>query len=1479
MTPSLENFIVLTWLRLIHEDLPCLVKQRYGTELRSRTLASIKPEISQALDSLLNEVRSASEARVMRAATPQNFTHQPQSMSFPDVSRTHVKVKSPPRRPTKICPLCKTASRPHNHFLSTCTYLPESDRKYMVRARQIANIFEDSPIDQDFVDNECDDPISPQSASISLVQVRQSPYMDTFHGYHAVRITIDSGAEGNMMRESTATRLSAEIKPSSQSAHQADGSSPLAVVGEVRLTFTRDSKSFLFEGLVVRDLDVEVLAGTPFMELNDISVRPAKRQVITSDGTQYKYGSSGQSPGPQKVRRASVLRAPNARTTIWPGDFVEISLPQDMADEHLLALEPRSDCPSALSSRENMWPEPAVIANVAGKIRIPNLSDVPQFLQKYEHFCQVRPVYIPDSVTNIDNGLPNQPTPPMSKSTLHSSTINLDHAHTLPDEVRSSFMALHKDYDTVFSPEFQGYNGAEGPLKAIVNMGPVLPPQRKGRLPQYSKDKLVELQNKFDILEQQGVFARPENLGVTVEYLNPSFLVKKPTGGHRLVTAFSDVGRYSKPQPSLMPNVDSTLRNIAQWKFIICTDLTSAFYQIPLDKDSVKYCGVVTPFRGVRAYVRSAMGMPGSETALEELMCRVLGDLLTEGVVTKLADDLFCGGNTPQELLNNWTRVLQALDHCGLKLSPSKTIICPEMATILGWRWSSGTLSATPHRVSALASCQQPKTVRQLRSFVGAYKVLARVLPNCASILAPLDDLSAGKQSQDQVTWDERSCEAFKRAQVSLSGCQTITLPQPGDQLWIVTDGAVTHGVGATLYVTRNGQPRLAGFFSAKLRERQVKWLPCEIEALSIALAIKHFSPYIIQSQHKACILTDSKPCVQAFDKLCRGEFSASPRVSTFLSTASRYQASVRHLAGAANVPSDFASRNALPCENPPKCQVCVFVNQVEDSVVLRTHVSDIVEGKMKLPFTNRKTWLGIQSDCPDLRRTHAHLTQGTRPSKKATNIKDVKRYLNVATVSRDGLLVVPRDHPIAAAQECIIIPRQVLDGLLTALHLRLHHPSRSQLKTVVQRYFFALDMDSAITRVTEACHQCLALKQVPPCHTPQSTSCPPDVVGVSFATDIIKRNRQLIAVVRETVTSYTVTCLISNERHETLRDTLLLLCIGLRPLDGPPAIVRTDPASGFKTLVGDDLLGQQRMYVELGSAKNPNKNPVAERAVQEVEEELLRLNPTGGPVTEVELALATANLNSRIRGRGLSAREMWTQRDQFTACQLPLADQQLILEQHESRTANHAHSQLSKAPRSQGPRTDPSIEVGDIVYLVADKSKLRGRERYLVTGTDGPWCSIAKFTGAQLRSTAYRVPKSTCCKVPAHAFVPPAHPYLRRDQEDYPITETIQPTPPLPTIPVELSSPSDWDHPSTLDQTSCGSPNSPMVSLDSSSCASPSSDLVRGPIPNIPPEPPPDDSPPTERPAPMSPLTGPRRSERVRRPPRYLNDYDVDLL
>ena len=262
--------------------------------------------------------------------------------------------------------------------------------------------------------------------------------------------------------------------------------------------------------------------------------------------------------------------------------------------------------------------------------------------------------------------------------------------------------------------------------------------------------------------------------------------------------------------------------------------------------------------------------------------------------------------------------------------------------------------------------------------------MLARVIPGCSALLAPLDDITGGKQSSDRITWTDVLREAFKYAQTSLQTNKSITLSRPNAELWIVTDGSVKQcGLGATLYVMRNGKLKLAGFFSAKLRGRQIAWLPCEIEALSIAAAIRHFSPYIVQLVHNTSILTDSKLCVQVHQKLCRGEFSVSPRVSTFLSVVRRYQETIRHLAGAANVPSDFASRNAPTCREQ-QCQVCSFVRQLEQSVVMqRVTTADITSGKVRLPFTSRPAWLGIQADCHDLRRTHSHLTQGSRTAIK----------------------------------------------------------------------------------------------------------------------------------------------------------------------------------------------------------------------------------------------------------------------------------------------------------------------------------------------------------------------------------------------------------------------------------------------------------------------------------------------------------------
>lgn len=227
LTLSLENYVVLTWLQHVHLKLPKLVKQRYGTELRSRTLVSIKPEISQALDSLLDEIRASDDAEVMRTAT-NTFRRTTLTKRLP---RRGIR---PPHQ-LKTCPICKQTRQPDiYHFLSECRHLPEEDRKYIVQARQIADIFDDhledigemTPCMEESESNNeertLDRGLEP---SAHHIQTCQSPDMDTFHARHPVHITLDSGTTSNMIHQSVTSCLGCHVTPSSQSAHQADGSS------------------------------------------------------------------------------------------------------------------------------------------------------------------------------------------------------------------------------------------------------------------------------------------------------------------------------------------------------------------------------------------------------------------------------------------------------------------------------------------------------------------------------------------------------------------------------------------------------------------------------------------------------------------------------------------------------------------------------------------------------------------------------------------------------------------------------------------------------------------------------------------------------------------------------------------------------------------------------------------------------------------------------------------------------------------------------------------------------------------------------------------------------------------------------------------------------------------------------------------------------------------------------------------------------
>ena len=113
-------------------------------------------------------------------------------------------------------------------------------------------------------------------------------------------------------------------------------------------------KCLTCDALVIRDLDIDVLAGTPFMITNDISVHPAKGQVLIQGSEVITYNvETIASPHAHAVggTQSYVLHSSTPTTIVLPGKYLEMDITPNLGPDCTLAIEAHTDTSSNKCSK------------------------------------------------------------------------------------------------------------------------------------------------------------------------------------------------------------------------------------------------------------------------------------------------------------------------------------------------------------------------------------------------------------------------------------------------------------------------------------------------------------------------------------------------------------------------------------------------------------------------------------------------------------------------------------------------------------------------------------------------------------------------------------------------------------------------------------------------------------------------------------------------------------------------------------------------------------------------------------------------------------------------------------------------------------------------------------------------------------------------------------------------------------------------
>lgn len=322
-------------------------------------------------------------------------------------------------------------------------------------------------------------------------------------------------------------------------------------------------------------------------------------------------------------------------------------------------------------------------------------------------------------------------------------------------------------------------------------------------------------------------------------------LVKKKDGSTRCCVDYRGLNAVTTKDSYPLPRVDDTLDALTGAQWFSTLDLKSGYHQVEVAEEDREKTAFSSG-QGLYQFKVMSFGLVNAPATFERLMERVLEGLLWKSALVYL-DDVLVYGDSFKLALERLKTVLDRLRAANVKLSPKKCCLFRKEVPFLGHIVTSEGVKTDPGKVESVKEWPVPRSVTEVRGFIGLCTYYRRFVKGFAQTAAPLHHLT---RKGACFHWSEDCQRAFEELKEALANAPVLPYPDP-TKVYILDCDASAEGVGAVLSQEKDGQEWVVSYFSRKFSAPERNYCVTRKELLAVIQALDHFHPYLYGAKFK----------------------------------------------------------------------------------------------------------------------------------------------------------------------------------------------------------------------------------------------------------------------------------------------------------------------------------------------------------------------------------------------------------------------------------------------------------------------------------------------------------------------------------------------------------------------------------------------------------------------------------------------------